>query len=223
MMTVTLIAIVALMATFLTWIVRQTINVQPWEATSTPDDGRGRLPSFLTTPRVGLIVVMAAITSLFALIISAYNGRMMIGSDWVSVDIPAILWGNTLVLVLSSMFLHLAWRASADGDRGAARVRLLLGGASALLFIAGQAVAWMQLRRSGLPLAVNPASAFFVLVTALHVLHLLGGLVAWVRAYARLEGASEPRRAEAGIGLCTIYWHFLLGIWLILFGLLLIT
>lgn len=223
MMTVTLIAIVALMATFLTWIVRQTINVQPWQATATPDDSRGRLPGFLTTPRVGLIVVMAAITSLFALIISAYNGRMMIGNDWVSVDIPPIMWINTLVLVVSSVFLHRAWRSATAGDPSASKRQLALGGASAVLFIAGQATAWVQLRSSGMPLAVNPASAFFLLVTGLHVLHLVGGLVAWVRAYARLRRADDPREAGPGIGLCAIYWHFLLGIWLILFGLLLIT
>ena len=70
----------------------------------------------------------------------------------------------------------------------------------------------------------NPANAFFYVLTGLHGLHLLGGLVVLGRTGARMSrpGAS-PDAVRLGIELCTVYWHYLLVVWLVLFGLLLIT
>jgi len=71
--------------------------------------------------------------------------------------------------------------------------------------------------------ATNPANAFFFLVTALHAVHLLGGLVAWVRTSAKLRRGDALDKVRLSVELCTIYWHFLLIIWLLLFVLLLFT
>ena len=69
----------------------------------------------------------------------------------------------------------------------------------------------------------NPANAFFYLITGLHGLHLLGGLVAWGRTMSRLGRGDEIARLGASAELCAIYWHFLLAVWLVLFGLMLFT
>jgi len=223
MMTLTLVFIVLLMAFFLGWIVTQTINVQPWQAAATPEDAHSRLPAFLTTPRVGLIVVLAAITSLFALTISAYNGRMMLAEDWVPLEAPTILWFNTAALVFCSLAMHWSWRSAERAEPARVRLGLTAAGVGTLVFITGQAVAWWQLRIGGHGLTENPANAFFYLVTALHVVHLIGGLVAWSRAMYRIYFGSKRGTVAAGVGLCTIYWHYLLAVWLVLFGLILST
>jgi cytochrome c oxidase subunit III len=67
----------------------------------------------------------------------------------------------------------------------------------------------------------NPANAFFFLMTGLHVVHILGGMYVWARATQRLFGGSDD--VAQSIELCTIYWHFLLLVWLVMFGLLLST
>jgi cytochrome c oxidase subunit 3 len=66
----------------------------------------------------------------------------------------------------------------------------------------------------------NPAIAFFYLITGLHGLHLLGGLVAWGRTVARVWGDFDVAKIRHSVELCTLYWHFLLGVWVVLFGLL---
>ena len=66
----------------------------------------------------------------------------------------------------------------------------------------------------------NPAIAFFYLITGLHGLHLLGGLVAWGRTVVKVWGDFDVAKIRQSVELCTLYWHFLLLVWLILFGLL---
>jgi len=69
----------------------------------------------------------------------------------------------------------------------------------------------------------NPANGFFYLLTGLHGVHLLGGLVAWVRTSAKVRAGEDNARINMSVGLCAVYWHFLLVVWLVLFGLLLLT
>ena len=66
----------------------------------------------------------------------------------------------------------------------------------------------------------NPAIAFFYLITGLHGLHLLGGLVAWGRTVTKVWGDFDEAKVTHSVELCTVYWHFLLLVWLVLFGLL---
>ena len=100
---------------------------------------------------------------------------------------------------------------------------LLLGGGFAFAFLVGQLMAWRQLADLGYFAATNPANAFFYLVTALHAVHLLGGLVAWVRTSAKVRRGVTLDRVRLSVELCAVYWHFLLLIWLILFALLIFT
>ena len=64
---------------------------------------------------------------------------------------------------------------------------------------------------------------FFYLITGLHGVHLLGGLVAWFRASVRLWRGAEVAKIRMSVELCAVYWHFLLVVWLVMFGLLLVT
>ena len=158
----------------------------------------------------------------FSLTVVTYADRMLV-ADWRSLPEPAVLWLNTALLVLSSIALQWA-RVHADrGHQDGVRFGLLWGGGFAFAFLAGQLVAWRQLVDLGYFAAANPANAFFYLVTALHAAHLLGGLVAWARTAAKLRRGVALDRLRLSVELCAVYWHFLLVIWLALFGLLLLT
>jgi cytochrome c oxidase subunit 3 len=92
------------------------------------------------------------------------------------------------------------------------------------LFIAGQLVAWQQLRDAGYGLTSGPAGAFFYVLTGVHGLHLLGGLGVWLKTVVRMRmRAVELIEMRLSIELCTVYWHYLLLVWLVLFVLLLST
>ena len=87
----------------------------------------------------------------------------------------------------------------------------------------GQLVAWQQLHADGYILAGNPASAFFYVLTAIHGLHLVGGLWVWARTTARVMTGADVESVRLSVELCTVYWHYLLLVWVILFALLLTT
>ena len=196
------------------------LAAKPWledgSGSRFPPSGRLRIP----TARLGLIIFLVVVTVLFLLLTVAYLMRMGFG-DWVPLSEPPVLWLNTLALGLSSAALQWSWGAIRQGRRDAARTGLLAGGLFAALFLVGQLVAWRQLDALGYFVASNPANTFFYLLSALHGLHLLGGLVAWGRTAWKFRRSAGTNELRPSIELCTLYWHFLLAVWLALFGLLL--
>lgn len=221
-MTVTLALLALLMAAFALWLFSHSFNVRPW-LPDTGDQRRAQMPAWFTAPRVGLAAFLAAATSLFTLTVSAYLMRMEMAADWRPVPGSTLLWFNTAVMVLASVALQRAWGAARQAQRQSLERALLVGGALTALFVVGQLGVWRQLVADGHYLTANPANAFFYLLTALHGLHLLGGLVAWARVVAKLVGGAEPAALRASVELCALYWHFLLLVWVVLFGLLLMT
>jgi cytochrome c oxidase subunit 3 len=201
------------------WLAQQRLTAKPWLEEGVIGEPPGAAAP-VPTAKVGLGVFLAVVGSLFMLFVLAYSIRMLMG-DWRPVPIPKLLWLNTGVLILSSLALHRAQLAAGRGELDGVKAGLLAGGGLTLLFVLGQLLAWRQLMAAGYFLAENPANAFFYLLTAVHGLHLLGGLVALGRTAAkawREEGAEPPRLS---VELCAMYWHFLLLIWLVLFALLL--
>lgn len=222
-MTVTLVFLAVLLGVSLAWIVRQSINVRPWVAETPGAHAPDRLPQVVTAARLGLGVFLAVITSFFMLSISAYVMRMDMGRDWIPLVTPGLLWFNTVVLILASVALQRAWNAARRYELDQIQPSLLAGGVCGVVFIAGQLVAWWQLYSAGHFLTGNPATSFFYLITALHGVHLLGGLVAWLRTTARVRRGDPPYRIRVSTELCAVYWHYLLLLWLVLFGLMLFT
>jgi cytochrome c oxidase subunit 3 len=220
--TITLVLLAIIMAGVITWLVRQTLNTQPWDARDPLENqaGRGVIP--VEPAKVGLLSFIAVVTSLFALFLSAYMMRMKLG-DWRPIDEPTVLWANTAVLVLASLAFQ--WtRGAANKDRlPTVKVGLLVGGVCTALFLSGQLLAWQQLVASGFLMAGNPANSFFYLLTALHGLHLLGGMWVWGRTSKRVLTGASAESVRLSVELCTVYWHYLLLVWVGLFGLLLST
>ena len=211
------------MATVVWWLWRQTLNVEPWVEQSPVKDVRREEGLPLPPVKVGLGVFLAVATSLFALCISAYFMRMQHGGDWSPLAGPKVLWLNTAMLILGSIFFQRARTAAKRGQIEGLRLGLLAGGAFTILFLAGQVWAWQQLNDAGYYLTTNPANAFFYLLTALHGLHLLGGLWVWGKTAAKVLRGFEAGAVRLSVELCTVYWHYLLLVWLVLFALLLST
>jgi cytochrome c oxidase subunit 3 len=204
------------------WLSRQRLMSKPWLEEGAAGEFPGTGVSAVPTAKIGLGVFLAVVGALFALFISAYLMRMSL-ADWRPVPKPTLLWINTGVLMLASAALQWARAAAYRDDADGVKTALLAAGAATLAFMAGQIWAWRQLTGTGYLLAGNPANTFFYLITAAHGLHLLGGLVALGRNILRAWQGYDPARLRLGIELCGMYWDFLLLMWLILFGLLLLT
>ena len=198
----------------------KTLMSKPWLESGSlsdyPDEPRA---SNEPTAKVGLFTFLCVATSVFALFIVSYNFRMEL-QDWVSMSKPGLLWFNTLLLILSSVAFQGARNAGAGDDIKQVKFGVITGGLTSILFIVGQLFAWRQLVDAGVFMQQNPASEFFFLITALHGLHVAGGLWVWGKTVWKMLGGQDVRLS---VELCTIYWHYLLVVWVILFGLLLST
>jgi cytochrome c oxidase subunit 3 len=201
------------------WLSQQRLTAKPWLEEGVLVDLREEGTSSLPAAKIGLGVFLAVVGSLFALFISAYSMRMNL-VDWRTLPVPALSWFNTGVLVLSSVALQWAYMAARRDDIDGVIVGLCAGGASAITFLVGQLLAWRPLSGAGYFLASNPANSFFYLITAVHGLHLTGGLVALGRTTAKVLRGAAAAQIRLSVELCTIYWHFLLVVWLVLLGLL---
>jgi cytochrome c oxidase subunit 3 len=184
----------------------------------------------LSAAAVGLRVYFGVASVMFMLIAAVFIMRMgghgiSTGQqpDWKPMFWPPLLWVNTGVLLLSSAAWEWARAAAHGGRLERLRTGLVAGGALALAFLVGQLIVWRQLEDAGCGITATTMSAFFYLITALHGLHLLGGLTVWGRTTAKVLGGGEAVEVRQSVDLCTNYWHFLLLVWIVMFGLLLST
>ena len=200
------------------------LSQKPWMADQAAiDDNHIGRSSSHPLPRVALYVLMAVIGVLFSLFSVAYIGRMAYG-DWRILPEPTLLWFNTGIIMLSSFAFSRATINAREGDIKRTREYLLLAGVLTFGFIIGQLFVWRELVSFGYFVSTNPSYAFFYLLTALHILHLFGGLIAWlVVTYKSFIPQKETSDFSLKVNLCAIYWHFLLIVWSLLFVMLLLT
>lgn len=221
-MSVTLLFLAVLVAIGGWWLSKQRLMARPWL-----EEGPVRFPETdaptVPAAKIGLGIFMAVAGILFALSISAYSMRMQGAADWRSLPKPGILWFNTALIAAGSVALQWAKISADRGWLGDVRTGIIFAAAASLAFLAGQVVAWFQLKNAGYVLSTNPANAFFFLITAMHGLHLLGGLVALSRTAGKVWHDADAERMRLSVGLCAAYWHFLLLVWIALFALLLVT
>jgi cytochrome c oxidase subunit III len=203
------------------WLSQQRLMSKPWLEVGMIGDFAGPAPARLPSAKIGLWIFLSIVCAVLTLLISAFFMRM--APDWRPLPEPMLLWVNTGVLIFSSMALQRARVAARDGRMDGLKTSLLAGGVSALAFVAGQLLVWRQLHDGGYFLAGNPAVGFFYLLTAVHGVHLLGGVVALGRTAAKIWRGVGVEKLRLSAELCAIYWHFLLVVWVVLFGLLLLT
>ena len=175
----------------------------------------------------GIWVAIAAIAMTFASLISALIVRQGVALDWLHFQLPRILYLNTAILLASSVTLEISRRCfdlrrdfSREGSRdheAAASVfrwlcaTMVLG----LFFVLGQVMAWRELAAKGLFLSSSPSSSFFYVLTALHGLHLLGGVVSLAYVLYRLRPSTGLQKRGV-LGVASVYWHFMDGLWVFL-------
>ncbi len=188
---------------------------KPWVTPQGPKADVTTLPS----ATIGLRLFLGVVTILFFLLTVAYGERMSY-EEWRPLPDPWLMWSNLAVLVAASVALQWARVSARRGNLEGVRQGLMTGGVFTFAFLAGQVWAWQQLSAYNIIATTSPANAFFYLITTLHGLHLLGGLVAWGVTTERLLRGAPLAKIRLSVNLCAVYWHYLLGIWIALFILL---
>jgi cytochrome c oxidase subunit 3 len=192
------------------------------------DDPRGGSEAAFSTPtkaRVFTVFLLVVVLMTFgglsaAYIVTATNKAI----EWRPFDLPVQVWISTIIILLSSIIYHRAKRAIDGYDQPSARRWLVATAVFGAAFISSQLLAWLELSQQGLYFSGNPYAGFFYILTAVHALHVLGGVIAlgsimlhaWNPIYSERMWERVQTLGEA-VGW---YWHFMGGVWLVLFVLL---
>lgn len=171
-------------------------------------------------------IVLFSITALFVTIAVVYFARSRSANYWTTVGVPSFLWLSTALIVASSGTMEAARRSFVRSRVESYARWLLTTFFLGLAFLISQLLALRQLLGEGVFLRHNPHSSLFYVVTGAHAAHLLGGMAALfylvIRSSLRMRDVrTELARMQTAVRTSTLYWHFLDGLWVVLFVLLL--
>jgi len=167
-----------------------------------------------------LIVMMTFGGLIAAYVVIATNG----GAEWRPFDLPKPVWVSTFLILLSSVTYHIAKLAIDRGDQPRAKSFLVATTVLGAAFISSQILAWFALVQRGLYMSGNPYAGFFYILTAVHAVHVLGGIMALgvivLKTWGETESATLLKRRRELAQTVGWYWHFIGGLWVVLFVLL---
>jgi len=175
--------------------------------------------------RIAMWCLLAIVMMTFGGLIGAYivistNGVM----EWKPFDLPRQVWISTNLILASSITYTIAQKALNSGKQRKAKHWLLATTVFGGMFIASQVLSWLELVREGFYIQSNPYAGFFYILTAVHALHIIGGIIALgylvLRTWQETSSEDELTKRRQVSNTVGWYWHFMDGIWIILFLLL---
>ncbi|HEY7676743.1 MAG TPA: heme-copper oxidase subunit III [Candidatus Methylomirabilis sp.] len=172
--------------------------------------------------RLGMLVFLAFEAMFFAGLLGAYLVFRLGATAWPPPGEPylpiGVTWVNTGILLFSSYTVRRAGRAIRQDDRQAFARWLLLTALYGVTFLAVQGYEWVRLVRFGLSVSGTYGSTFYTLIGT-HALHVLGAVLWLLVVLALARRGRFSARRHAGIQVFGMYWHFVVGLWVVLFGL----
>ncbi|QHL87096.1 cytochrome oxidase subunit III [Nibribacter ruber] len=166
-----------------------------------------------------LVLLIVSIIMMFAAFTSAYIVRREEG-NWLEFNLPAILLVNTVVIVLSSIFMQWAYVSAKRDNMTSLKLALLLTIVAGSAFLVGQWEGWGQLVQDKVFFGgstANPSGSFLYVLTGVHAFHLITGLVFLIIVVISALKYKVHSKNLTRIELCTIYWHFLGALWIYLY------
>lgn len=163
-------------------------------------------------------VAMASILMMFAGFTSAYIVKSA-DSNWLEFRLPPVFWYSTAVILLSSLTIHLAEKAFKARDMRKYRVLMTVTAALGVLFVVLQTFGFKYLQDHGVKLIganSNPSASFLGVITGVHMLHVLGGVVVLLVMFLRAFNRRIKNYSSVPIEVASTYWHFVGGIWIYL-------
>jgi cytochrome c oxidase subunit III len=168
-----------------------------------------------------LVVVLMTFGGLSTAYVVIQTNRV---AEWRPFDLPIQIWISTVLIVLSSVTYQIGKVAVDRNDQPRAKKWLIATTVLGAAFISSQILAWLQLVAMGLYVRGNPYAGFFYILTAVHAVHVLGGVIALgsilLRVWYPTADANEVLRRTTVAEVVGWYWHFMGAIWLVLFILL---
>ncbi len=168
-----------------------------------------------------LIIVVMTFGGLIAAYVVIATNKVQ---EWQPFDLPVTLWISTLLLLLSSVAYFISERATFSKNQPRAKSWLLITTSLGGIFLASQILSWLELTQRGLYMRGNPYVGFFYILTAVHAVHVIGGIVALstilLKSWAPARNANELAKRISFAQVVGWYWHFMGALWIVLFVLL---
>lgn len=175
--------------------------------------------------RVLTFFLLIAILMTFGGLIAAYIVINLNNvAEWKPFDLPQQVWLSTLIILASSATFHFAKTATDRNDQPAAKKWLIATTVLGAAFISSQILAWLVLTNRGFYMSGNPYAGFFYILTAVHAVHVIGGVAALgsilLRSWHPTTNAEALGKRRTLAQVVGWYWHFMGALWLVLFVLL---
>ncbi len=171
--------------------------------------------------RVAMWFILLIVLMTFGGLIAAYvvvstNGVL----EWRPFDLPFQVWISTALIIASSIAYKISQRVLNSGNQALSKKWLLATTVLGAVFISSQIILWLALVRRGVYVYSNPYAGFFYILTAVHAVHVLGGIIALGNVVLRTwnetsleEELTERKNIARSVGW---YWHFMDALWIAL-------
>ena len=202
-----------------------TLTQKPWEENQVAIDSTHSGQTFnLSNQMSAVIIIFGVSTAIFSLIFTGYLYSLPPEQDTTFILKTALVWINTIILILVTFFFN---KISSDLKKNLTdkiRKNLIYVGGLSYLFLFLQLTLWYQLMKTGNFVDTNTYFSSFYIFTALHGIHLLGGLFFWGKVCSRIFKLNEKDyvKEEKNINALALYWFFLFVVWMVFFSIMFI-
>jgi len=197
-----------------------TLTQKPWEKEQAAIDSLHEGKTFnISAQKSAVIIIFGVATVLFSLIFTGYLYTLPPAQDTRYLLKPNLLWVNTIILFFVTYFFGKITKDLEKKETLKIKNNLIFVGALSYLFLFGQVIFWFQLMKSGNYASTNSYFSSFYFFTALHGLHLLGGLFFWGKVSSRVMKLDKDKilNEEKNISALSLYWTYLLIVWIAFF------
>ncbi|MDC1337930.1 hypothetical protein N8160_00880 [Pelagibacteraceae bacterium] len=197
-----------------------TLSDKPWEKEQMESDNHHQGKTFdISLQTSAVIVIFGVSTVLFTLVVTGYLYSIPVTQDTEYLLKPNLLWLNTLVLLYVAYFFNKITNDLKKNNFEKIKRNLLIVGFLSYAFLFGQILFWFQLMKNGNYVSTNNYFSSFYIFTALHGLHLLGGLFFWGKVFSQVNKLKKEEiiKEQKSIDALSLYWAFLLIVWCVFF------
>ena len=159
---------------------------------------------------------MGSIIMMFAGLTSAYIVKSN-QPKWTTFEMPVTFWYSTAAIVLSSITMQMALKAFKDREMSSYRRLITVTASLGVCFMLLQFLGFTQLWNSGITLTGSGSAQFMYVIFGLHVIHVLGGVIALLVMFFRAFSAHVRNYNSVPVEVVTTYWHFVDLLWVYLF------
>ncbi len=181
-----------------------------------------RKPLAMNPKKFAMWLFIMSVLMIFGALTSAYIVRQAEG-NWLIFELPQLFWINTGVILISSITMHWAYLSAKRDSLESVKIATIVTTILGVLFLVGQFLAWGDLVGQKIYLVGNPSGSFVYIISGLHGLHIVGGVVFLLILLGSTFRYKVHSKSLNQIEMCATYWHFLGGLWLYLFVFLLLT